>query len=172
MQTSYSINTPAFAYPGQVANLMTAQFQSALAVAAPIPYGVLVVRDLANSSGVMQAGKVPAAGGDVAAGKILGIAVADQARAQDPSVAVAQYPQNAAVPCIKFGEVVVQPEVDVTVAAGDPVYARVTANGAGKLQLGALRNDADGGDAILVPGAEFKSAGTAGAFCILDIIAN
>lgn len=169
-QLSYAINIPAFSYPGQLANLVNHKIQTALAVAAPLPYGLLIVRDTGNSSGVDQAGKLPAASGDVVAGNILGISVADQARAQDPSVASAQYPVNSAVPCLRDGEIVVAPEADVTVAAGDKVYARITANGAGKLQLGALRNDADGGDAILVPGAVFKSAGTGGAFVIMSIL--
>jgi hypothetical protein len=169
-QTSYSINIPAFAFPGQLANLVRSKIQTALAVAAPLPYGLLIVRDTANSSGVDQAGKLPSASGDVANGKILGVSVADQARAQDPSVASAQYPLNSAVSCLRDGEIVVAPEADVTIAAGDPVYARITANGAGKLQLGAFRNDGDSGNAILVPNAVWKSAGTAGAFCVLSIM--
>ena len=169
MQTSYSIDIPAFSYPGQLANLMHSRIQTAMAVAAPIPYGLLVVRDVGNSSGVMQAGKLPSASGDVVAKNILGISVADQARAQNPGVAAAQYAQLDAVPCLKEGEIVVQPEADVTIVDGDPVYARITANGAGKLQLGAFRNDADGGDAILVPNAVFESAEVAG-FAIISLV--
>lgn len=170
MQTSYSIDIPAFSYPGQLANLMRSRIQTALAVAAALPYGLLIVRDTVNSSALMQAGRLPNAAGDIVALKILGISVADQARAQDPSVASAQYPIQSAVPCLKEGEVVVQPEADVAIAAGDQVYARVTANGAGKLQLGAFRNDADGGNATLVPNAVWLSAIGAGAgFAIIGL---
>lgn len=170
MQTSYAINIPAFTYPGQLANLMRSRVQTALAVAAAIPYGLLVVRDAGNSSGMDQAGKLPSAGGDVVALNILGISVADQARAQDPSVASAQYPIGSAVPCLKMGEVAVVPEADTPVVAGGPVYARITANGAGKLQLGAFRADADGGNAVLVPNAVFESASAAeGGFAVISI---
>lgn len=169
-QTSYSIDIQPWAFPGQLANLMKSRIQTALAVAAALPYGLLIVRDTVNSSGVMQAGRLPNAGGDITALKILGVSVADQARAQDPSVASAQYPINSAVPCLKQGEIVLLPEADVAIAAGDPVYARVTANGAGKLQLGAFRNDADGGNAILVPNMVWESAVGAGAgFAIASI---
>lgn len=64
---------------------------------------------------------------------------------------------NGPVGVLVKGDVYVQPEV--TVAKFDPVYVRVVA--AGVEVLGALRNDADGGDAIRLPGAYFYTAGTA-----------
>lgn len=64
---------------------------------------------------------------------------------------------------ITLGEV---DEIDVlldageTVADGDPVYVRCTA-GSGE-QLGACRNDSDGGDCLLVANARFCSASSTG----------
>ena len=170
MQTSYAINIPAFTYPGQLANLMRSRIQTAMAVAAALPYGRLIIRDTANSSGMDQAGKLPSASGDIVASKILGISVADQARAQDPSVVQALYPINAAVPCLKDGEIVVK--VEVAVVAGDPVYARFTAHG-GLDQLGGFRNDADTVSSVdtagLVPNAVFESAAGANGFAVVSI---
>lgn len=42
----------------------------------------------------------------------------------------------------------------------DPVYVRHTANGAGKLQLGAVRNDADTANCVLLEGAKFAEKTT------------
>lgn len=61
------------------------------------------------------------------------------------------------VACLRLGSCYVTPEV--AVAAGDPVYCRVIA-GAGE-QAGAFRNDADGGDAVLLPG-RYVESGAAG----------
>jgi len=59
---------------------------------------------------------------------------------------VPSFAAGSMVPVAKSGVIYVAPEVDV--AAGDPVFVRVTA--AGAEVLGALRNDADGGDAVQI----------------------
>ncbi len=46
------------------------------------------------------------------------------------------------------------------IAAGAQVYCRYTANGAGKLQLGAVRSDVDGGNAALLPNCRAQSTST------------
>jgi hypothetical protein len=46
------------------------------------------------------------------------------------------------------------------IAAGAPVFCRYTANGAGKLQLGAVRSDADGGNAASLPNCRAVSTST------------
>jgi hypothetical protein len=48
------------------------------------------------------------------------------------------------------------------------VYARITASG-GNTQLGAFRNDADSGNAILVPRARFKTTETAAGLAEVEV---
>jgi hypothetical protein len=70
---------------------------------------------------------------------------------------VPSFAAGSMVPVMEKGVMYVEPEVDV--AAGDPVFVRVTA--AGAEVLGALRNDADGGDAVQIQ-AKFEWDGLAG----------
>lgn len=167
-QTSYSIDIPNWSFPGQWADDGIKDFLSALAVLAAIPYGVLVVKDAANTGGFDKlAGKVPAASSDITTlGLILGVATADQARAQDPSVAVATYPINSCVPVMKQGRVVVLSET--AVVDGVQAFARF-ATGAGGSQKGAFRADADTATAAAVPGAYWRGTTTAAGFAVLDV---
>lgn len=167
-QTSYSINIPAVSYPGQIADDGVKDVLSALAVAAAIPYGVLVVADETNTGGFDQlAAKVPAASTDITVvGSVLGIVLADQARAQDPSVAVATYPINSAVPCLKKGRCWVLSET--AVVDGTPVFARYSANGP-LTQLGSIRADADTAHAAQVPGMIFRGTYATAGFVVVEI---
>jgi len=51
---------------------------------------------------------------------------------------------------LKYGRLHVACEADAPLAFGTPVFARITANGAGKDVIGALRADADGGNAVQI----------------------
>jgi hypothetical protein len=168
-QTSYSINLPAVAYPGQPFDISTVLDKtSALAVAAAIPYGVLVVRDTSNTSGTKIAGKVPAGSTDITAvGSALGVAIADQARSQDPTVTLPTYPQYSAVPCGRVGRFWVVVEEAVT--AGQQAYVRY-ASGAGGTQLGSFRASADSSTAAALPGAYYVSSQTAiGGYAVVEL---
>lgn len=68
----------------------------------------------------------------------------------------AEFAPGSMVPIMKQGVVYVLPEVNIT--QGEPVFVRVVA--AGTEQLGALRNDADGGDAVQIQ-AQWESSGSA-----------
>ena len=72
-----------------------------------------------------------------------------------------EYPAGGDVAVLEAGVIVC--ETDDTVSRFDPVYVRVTATGNEK--VGSVRNDADGGDCILLSGARFLEAasGTAAA---------
>jgi hypothetical protein len=176
-QTSYAINLPAVAYPGQPADISKVDDNvSALAVAAAIPYGLLVVRDASNSSGPWNvAGKLPASAAAItAAGSALGVSVADQARAQDPSVAVPTYPQHAAVPCKRVGRIWVQVEDSAT--AGAQCYVRFASSVNGT-QLGAFRSDADTissvDKAAALPNAYYvTSQASAGGYALVELMLN
>jgi hypothetical protein len=172
MQLSYSINIPAVSYPGQLADLSPHAVLSALASVA-IAYGVLVIRDSATGFDNII-GRLPTAAGDVTAGKVLGISLADQARAQDPSVTGPQYPVNAAVPCCGKGRVWVK--VENAVAKGGAVYARFSAslNTPALTQLGAFRADDDASagpipSAVLVPNARYENDALAGGYAVVSI---
>jgi hypothetical protein len=167
-QTSYSINLSAVAFPGQPADIGVKDKTSALAVAAAIPYGVLVVRDISNSSGFDKiAGKVPALSADITAiGSALGVSIADQARAQDPSVAAAVYPINSAVSVMRTGRIWVV--VEETVVAGDLPFVRFAAGGGGT-QLGAFRKSADTATAVALPTAVYVSGAASGGYAVVEL---
>jgi len=144
-QTSYSIDIPAVSFPGKFVDISDVKdVLSAAAVLAAMPYGTLAVRDGSNSGGFDSlACKVPAAAADITTvGSALGCVLADQARAQDPSVGVAQYPQFSAIPCARKGRVWVKPEVDVVPHDGGGVFVRFL-SGTHGTQLGQFRADVD-----------------------------
>lgn len=171
-QTSYAINLQPFSYEGQVADSGNAtDTLSPVAVAGAIPYGKLVVVDSANSGGFDQlAGKLPSSSGDIAPGKIIGISLADQARAQNPSVTLPTYLQGSAVPCRRIGRVVVLSES--AVADGAPVYARF-ASGDGGALLGAFSGVLDTSVVgnKLVPNAVWRGAYAAPGFAVVEMLA-
>lgn len=167
-QTSYSINMQPASYPGQLADdSEVVDRLSIIAVAAAIPYGVLVVRDGTNTVGFDQlAGKLPALATDITvAGSALGIAQADQARAQSALFSVPTFPQGTVLPVLRQGRIWVKSES--AVVDGGAVFARF-ASGAGGSQLGAIRADADSASAAQVPNAIFRGSYAAG-FCVVEL---
>jgi hypothetical protein len=148
-QTSYAINIPAVAYPGKLFDLGKKDILSALAVAAAITFGTLVVTDETNTLGAdVLAGRAPAASGDVSTvGGILGVAVANQALPQNPAVTNPVYPQYYAVPCLRQGRIWVNAETAMT--DGLAPFVRF-ASGAGGTILGNFRNSADTATAVQI----------------------
>lgn len=130
-QTSYSINIPAVAYPGQLFDLGAKDILSALAYAASITFGILVVTDETNTLGADNiCGRAPASSGDVTGtGQVIGISVANQALPQNPAVANPVYPQYYAVPCLRQGRIWVNAESAMT--DGTAPYVRYGAGGSG-----------------------------------------
>lgn len=170
-QTSYSINTQPWAYPGQIADTMQASdIITAIAVAAAIPYGLLCVIDQANSAGFAEmAAKLPAAATDITNfGSVLGVSVADQARAQNPAVSAAVYPQGSAVPIAKKKRIVVYAEGAVTV--GGKVYGRFQAGDNGTVigALGGVLDTSVVGNA-LVPNAVWADTVAAAGFAVVEL---
>lgn len=168
-QTSYSINIPFASYPGQPAD---SGFKDDLSVGSgqnTIPYGALVVTDTTNSSGFHSiVGKLPASAAEITnVGSALGIAVADQARAQDLSNPNApQYPAQSAVACRRQGRIWVKAES--AVSSGSPVFVRFNTSANGSV-LGSLRADADGGTAAQLPNAVFRSTTSAAGFAVVEL---
>lgn len=169
-QTSYAINLPAAAYPGQFADNGYKDITSALAVAAAISYGLLGVVDTTNSNGFdNMAVKVPAASTDITtATKQLGVVVADQARAQSALFSVPTYPQFSAVPLCRKGRLWVQSET--AVADGAPVYARWQTgdNGTVPGKLGGTLDTTTVGNALL-SNAVWRGKTTAAGFAVVEL---
>ena len=169
-QTSYSINIPAVSYPGQLADdSQVKDVLSAAAFAAAINYGVLAVTDETNTLGFDQlACRVPSASTDITVvGAQLGVVLADQARAQIPAVALAQYPQFAQVSCLRQGRVWVNAETAMTDGA-NPFIRFATGTGT---VLGSFRNSADTATAAqLAAGQAVVRGTTSGAgFAVIEL---
>lgn len=166
-QTSYSINIPAVAYPGQPVDIGNKDDLSGVNVLAAIPYGVLAVLDSGNTSDFGHIGaKVPAAAADITTlGLPLGVVLADQGRAQDPSVAVATYPINSALPLRREGRVWVL--VEEAVNNGDQAFVRYATGSF--TQKGAFRKSADTATAAALPNAYYRSNALAGGYAVLEL---
>lgn len=172
-QTSYAINQAPWAYPGQLADMMQARdIVSAIAVAAALSYGLFVLIDTSNSAAGFAelAARLPASAADITTntGLQLGITLADQARAQNPGVATAQYPINSCVSCMKKGRVVVSAET--AVVAGGKVYARFATGDNGTVigSLGATLDTSVVGNALL-PNAVWMDTTSAAGFAVVEL---
>lgn len=148
-QTSYAINMQP-GYAGQLADLgwdnRTDSFINADTV--NIDFGLAVVRGNAAYKAVL-----PTADDQ----EFLGVTERDISLENLTGSTIAFLPTQP-MPILRQGKIFVTPETNVS--AGDPVYYRVTA-GVGE-QLGAFRNDDDGGDAVLISNAVFDTEATAG----------
>lgn len=126
-----------------------------------IPFGCAVIQDAASGQlANRQAAKLPSAATDV----ILGIV--ERPHEVDTFLGTTlsgPAPGSPMVVCYD-GEVLVR--VESAVVKGKRPFVRITANGTGKLQLGAFRADADEASstatAVEVKGAEFRESGAAG----------
>lgn len=140
------------------ADLVLSETQSAGGPSFPLGIGVV------DSGG--EIGRVPTTG-DVAF-DILGITV------RSPYLTVpfgffeaeapAAFTAGSKMSVMRMGSCWVSPEV--AVAVNDPVFCRVVATGSE--QAGALRNDADGGDAVALR-ARFRTAASAGGLARIEI---
>ena len=169
-QLSYSIDTPAVAFPGQLVDIAPGRDIVTAMASVAIPYGCLVVRSSAASFQAVI-GKLPVSAAEITAvGSAIGVAVADQARAQDPSVSGPQYAALAAVPCLKKRRIWVV--VEDAVLAGGACFVRFLAGTNGS-QLGAFRSDVDTistvDHAAALPGARFVAAAGAGEYAVVEL---
>jgi hypothetical protein len=167
-QTSYAINMQPAAFPGQVAdNSEIKDRLSVKAVAAALPYGLHAVIDSANTLDFANlAAKLPASAADIT-NKSLGVIVADQARAQNPAVGSAQYPQYSVAPAGRKGRYWVVSES--AVVDGAHVYARFQTGDNGTIvgSYGGILDTSVVGNA-LVPNAVWRGSYSAG-FAVLEL---
>jgi hypothetical protein len=119
-------------------------------VAVDTPAGVFVRK------GAAQALTVPANAGDVL--RAVGVTIYTPAKMQN--VNGIEFIQGDQIPVLSVGAIYCVSET--AMVCGAAVFVRHQANGAGKLQLGAVRSDSDGGTATLKLGAEvlYDSTGT------------
>jgi hypothetical protein len=167
-QTSYAINLPAVSFPGQpFDSAVTQDVLSALNVAAAVAFGILLVKDTANTTGPDKlAAKAPSSSGEVTTeGTPLGVVMASQAIPQDPSVATPVYPIKSAVPLMRQGRIWVKPEENVL--DGDAAFVRF-ASGAGGTVLGSFRKSADTATAVALPKAIYRG-GMVGSYAMLEL---
>ena len=167
-QLSYSIDIPAASFPGQLADSTRNKVQTAISALGPIAYGTLVCLDKVNSLGQDMCGRAPVGAGDLDPKNVLGIALSDQARAQNPGITGGPaYEQGVAVSCLYSGKVYVVPEQ--AVANGDPVYVRYTLDsGVPAGVLGGFSNAAGAGLGLLA-NAVFRSSAAQGGYAVLSI---
>ena len=130
---------------------------AALTVAAPA--GVLVTPATGNKI------KLPTSGAEVIAG--VGVLMYISSKSIPDTTTGLENAIGDMVNYMEGGDIDVIVEEAVTPASA--VYARHTANGAGKLQLGAFRTDSDSGNATLVSGARFINSTSAAGVATLRI---
>ena len=154
------------AYAGMLAENFFEQrivTKTVIAASTGIPFGVWVCRRTTDDQC-----DLPAAAGDVTTTGY-GITVLNVAQEPKNGLVVADggalpYVAGQVIPVLSYGIIWVQAEATAT-AYGGSVYARITANGAGKLQLGAIRSDVDGGNATIIAGAKFLDTTASGGLC-------
>ena len=125
-------------------------------------FGTLVVNDPAVNAtvggGIGQGIKYATSGADVNGG-IVGFPVRTAALETRRDAYPPSYEPGNVVNVMRAGRMWTASEV--AVVKHDPVYVRVAVNGALNT-IGAIRNDADTANAILVPGARFMDSAAQG----------
>ena len=163
-QTSYGY-TMAAAIAGMIAETMAAQYvRSALQgeAAAEIPFGVGVAQGTLDNQVILPSG---------GAAKIVGVALFSNSYSKDLDLGTTGLKPKATVSVMEKGRCWVV--VEQAVAKEDPVYIRHTPNGAGKLQLGAFRKDADTANALQMKGCRYLTTqATPGGLAMVEVDFN
>lgn len=164
VQTVINNNLP-IAFAGMLADSSDNTINSYTVVneANGVPFGSFVVRDSVNE----RLAKLPSVLTDITAQATrLGFALHSHANEQEMIGSVNQgYKNNSTMSVIRKGAVYVV--VENAVVAGGSVFVRAIATGNEK--RGAVRADADGTDAAIVPSATFRTGASAGGFAIVEI---
>ncbi len=144
-QTSYALRTSA-GIPGELSCPLQDAVLDSKINALAMPAGIFVAYDAAD-----DAVKIPALAAQVTTTGC-GFVKKDVAIERQQGQTV-DYPAKSGVTVMRRGRMFVTTE-DLSTFGGQ-VFVRITANGAGKLQLGAVRSDGDSGNAIALPGCRF-----------------
>lgn len=143
MQTSYS-QDPVAGLAGQIADGRPCDIETRFAEGA-VGVGRFVIVGTAAGRA-----RHPAATWAANPERVLGFAVLDSSRVLPDYADLEQFS------VLRSGPIWVAFEPDTTPTVDTPVFARITANGAGKLLLGAVRANGDTGTAIAVPNCYFR----------------
>ncbi len=145
MQTSYAIN-PVAGNNGQISSGRPSDVITAVTEGTLVKAGLFLV-----AGATAESAKAPAATWASTPEKMRGICVLDPARV-DPT----SYAAGETISVLRKGTIWVTFEPDTTPTVDTPVFARITANGAGKLTLGAIRANADTANAVAIPNCYFR----------------
>ena len=156
-QTSYS-RDPAVGLPGEIANARLSDITTHIAEGAVVA-GLYVIAGTTENEA-----KVPAA-----AFTTTGLGIAHYSDTVESSSDVQTYADNSSVGVVRKGCVIVAYEPDTAPTPNTPAYARHTANGAGKLTLGAIRANADTANASVIPGGMFRQVFTGPKLAIVEL---
>ena len=141
---------------GQLADIGTSDIVTRLnAQGDVVPFGVFVTKGAAEGQAAL-----PTASAQVTGPVGLGVTLRSHTQPQNEG-----YADGDPMSVIKKGRVWVPVEDAVT--AESEAFVRFVA--AGAEQLGAFRSDADGTDAVALPGAKFVSDAEAGALALVDL---
>lgn len=145
MQTSYA-NNPVAGNNGQISSGRPSDVISCVTEGTLVKAGLFLV-----AGATAESAKAPAATWASTPQTMRGICVLDPARV-DPT----SYIAGESISVLRKGTIWVTFEPDTPPTVDSPVFARITANGAGKLVLGSIRANADSGNAVQVTGAYFR----------------
>lgn len=159
-------DTMAKGRPGQTAGVNREMTAINTEASTPIPFGVVVVQNsdaayLTNT----QAAKLPTASGDV----VMGVAAFDPVSTADLDTTTEGLNPGVSFRVVHGGRVLVKSET--AVVKGARPFFRITASG-GNTQLGAIRANADSGNAVELKGAYFHESGSAGSLVWMEIDAT
>lgn len=158
-QTSYSLNIPAYAQEGALADAAENDVRTGLAEIA-IPFGKFCIRGTDKDNQVL----LPGLATDITAlTSVAGFALHDQAREQVSS-GTPGYPLKAAVSILLKGKMVALAEQ--TCVAGDPVFVRYAAGGSG---VGSVGNTAGTSERALLAGARWAKGAAAGQLGVIEV---
>lgn len=159
MQLSHSY-IPAAALEGQAVPGPNTFVDSGVCKEASIPFGKFVVNVVsdANEPTFFES---PDATAEITAGRLVGVAIRDESKAFNADGFV----QDESMPVLTRGRVWVRTETAIT--KGAAVFVRCAA--AGAEVLGSVRHDADGTDAIALPGAKVVVPGGAGDLVLIEL---
>lgn len=158
-QTSYTRN-PGRGLPGQIINNRPSDVVTRITEGTGVAAGLYVIGGTNGGDA-----KVPTAGFTT---KGLGI-VHHSDTVEVDSAGDQVYGDNETIGVIRKGCVLVKYEADTVPTSDTPAFARHTANGAGKLVLGALRADADTANASAIPGGMWRDVYASEGLAVLEL---
>lgn len=157
-QTSYS-RDPLVGLPGQIANARPHDISTHITEGAGIFAGLYVVAGTNEDDAAVP----------TAAFTTGGLGIVHYSDTIEASSDVQSYGDNEAIGVVRRGCVLVAYELDTVPTPNTPAFARHTANGAGKIVLGAIRADADTSNASAIPGGMFRQVFTSAGLAVLEL---